>query len=222
MSKEIRERCLEPFYTTKGEKGTGLGLAVVYGIAKRHGATMEIESEPDVGTTFIFKLPAFQEIALRRVESKPEGVTELLRVLVVDDQAFLREILRQYLTQDWHEVETASSGAEALAKFDAGEFDLVITDQAMPEQSGNQLVAAIKERAPHQRVMMLTGFGAGDEVRQETGADAILSKRVSREALRRGIAEVMRFTMPRSKASNVKVPPRQPSPMRGVTASFPQ
>ena len=199
MDEDVRERCLEPFYTTKGEKGTGLGLAVVYGIAQRHGATMEISSEPGVGTTFIFQLPVFQDSTPRAVETLPEGVSQLLRVLVVDDQAFLREIIRQYLSQDWHEVETAASGPEALEKFEAGEFDLVITDQAMPEQPGNQLVAVIKERAPHQRVIMLTGFGAGDDVREVTGADAILAKPVSREALRRGIAEVMQSTKPHAK-----------------------
>jgi CheY-like chemotaxis protein len=102
-----------------------------------------------------------------------------------------RDIIAQYLEQDWHQVETASDGIEALRKFESGRFDVVITDQAMPETSGDQLVAAIKQRAPGQRVMMLTGFGAKESAAGTIEADVVLGKPITREALRRGISKLM-------------------------------
>ena len=117
----------------------------------------------------------------------PEAVASR-RILVVDDQEFIREILAFYLEEDRHHVELASSATEALSKFTSNRFDLVITDQDMPEMKGSQLVGEIKRRAPGQRVIVITGYGADAEIAESMGADAVLGKPISQEALRKAIA----------------------------------
>ncbi len=157
MSEEVRRRCLEPFFSTKGEKGTGLGLAMVYGIVERHGGTMEIQSEVGKGTTFIIHLPCGESVAGTREPAVGE-VERLLNILVVDDQPVLCEMFTEYLRHDWHNVETACDGQDALEKFRSATFDLVITDLAMPGMTGEQLAAAIKAISPATPVVLLTGF----------------------------------------------------------------
>ena len=147
MSKEVQRKCLDPFFTTKGEHGTGLGLAMVYGIIERHSGTLKIDSEVGRGTTFVISLPkhtSSEEIA----ENGAPAVTSPLRVLIADDQPLLCEILAEYLKNDCHSVISANDGREALEKFVVGAVDVVITDQAMPEMSGNQLACAIKAVLP--------------------------------------------------------------------------
>jgi CheY-like chemotaxis protein len=189
MSEEVRRRCLEPFFTTKGELGTGLGLAMVYGIVDRHGGTLDVRSIEGQGTTFIVSLPkhtATQPVA----QTDPTAVARPLRVLVADDQPLLCEILAEYLTNDCHRVVTAKDGREALEKFSEGEFDLVITDQVMPEMTGDQLAGAIKTQSPSTPVVLVTGFGQalGNGVGQVT--DCVLNKPVSVIDLRHALVRV--------------------------------
>jgi signal transduction histidine kinase/ActR/RegA family two-component response regulator len=185
MSKDVQKQCLDPFFTTKGEQGTGLGLAMVYGIVERHGGTLKIESEEGRGTNFIISLPQYQRID-QVVEDGPPEVTSPLRVLIADDQPLLCEILAEYLKNDCHTVVAANDGKEALEKFKREKFDLVITDQAMPEMSGNQLARAIKKRSPSTPVILLTGFGeaGGDSTNV---IDHVLSKPVSLIDLRHAL-----------------------------------
>jgi CheY-like chemotaxis protein len=190
MSEEVRQRCLEPFFTTKGEKGTGLGLAMVYGIIQRHHAEMYLESVAGVGTTFRFCFTAEHD---GDGEENPPAIrlAHPLRILVVDDQPFICQIMAQYLAQDCHQAQTAGGGEEALKLIGAEKFDLVITDQAMPDMSGGQLAEAARKIDPELRVILLTGFGA--EEKPEAGGesiDLILPKPVSLEAMRRGLAAV--------------------------------
>ena len=157
MTEETRRRCLEPFFSTKGERGTGLGLAMVYGIVERHGATLDIRSEMGKGTTFAIHLPS-HAIGGSQIEPAEGEMERLLNVLVVDDQPVLCDIFTEYLRHDWHNVETANNGAEALEKFQAGSFDLVITDLTMPGMTGEQLATAIREISPSIPIILLTGF----------------------------------------------------------------
>ncbi len=191
MTEEVRRRCLEPFFTTKGKQGTGLGLAMVYGIVQRHHGTIDLRSTPGEGTTFRFLFP----IGRRPEPAQKVECTESLRplrILAVDDQPVLCEILVDYLSEDWHTVEVASAGEEALAKFRAQPFDLVITDRAMPGISGEQLAAGIKAIAPGTRVILLTGYGsAGDREHYASCIDMVVDKPASRETLRRAIFTVM-------------------------------
>jgi PAS domain S-box-containing protein len=193
MTEEVRQRCLEPFFTTKGKRGTGLGLAMVYGIIRRHQGTLSIESGPGRGTTVIIRLPVHRGPGARARAHEAKGSSRRLDLLVVDDEPAIREVVTEYLTADGHYVETATNGREGLEKFLAGRFDVVVTDQGMPEMSGDQLAGAIKRVAPNRPVILLTGFGdimeaAGD---QPVDVDTILTKPVTVSAMRQALAKVM-------------------------------
>jgi signal transduction histidine kinase/CheY-like chemotaxis protein len=166
MDEETRRRCMEPFFTTKGDRGTGLGLAMVFGMVKRHSAELEIESTPGAGTTMrlVFAVPT---AIPAESAGQPMGVlkaTSRLRLLLVDDDPILLKSLRDALEADSHFVVTANGGEEGIAKFraslDHGErFAAVITDLGMPYVDGRQVAAAIKRASATTPVIMLTGWG---------------------------------------------------------------
>ena len=192
MTEEVRQRCLEPFFSTKGDRGTGLGLAMVFGTVQRHEGEIDIETEPGRGTTFIIRLPVVRERGGGEGRRQAEGVSRPLHVLVVDDDPTVRELVIAYLASDGHTVDTATSGREGLEKFRAGHYDLVMTDRAMPEMGGDQMAAAVKRLAPHKPVIMLTGFGDMMQAAGENpaGVDVVLSKPVTRSRLREALAQV--------------------------------
>lgn len=135
MSEEVRTHCLEPFYSTKGDGGTGLGLSMTFGIVKRHDAELDIESVPGRGTTFRITFPS--NVKTFAAERAPTvSAPRRLRVLVVDDDPIPRNVVRSYLLADGHTVATANSGQDAIVEFEAGNFDLVVTDHAMPGMNG--------------------------------------------------------------------------------------
>ena len=191
MTEETRQRCLEPFFSTKGERGSGLGLAMVYGTVKRHRGTLDLNSAVGAGSRFTICFPA---------ESAAEAAAPLrsvlparsLDVLVVDDEPMARDVMAQYLTGDGHRVQTASNGQEGLEQFKAGRFDVVLTDQAMPGLNGGELAGLIKARAPSVTVILVTGFGDILEAtgEQPTGVDMMLTKPVSMAVLRETLAEL--------------------------------
>ncbi len=197
MDDDTRRRCLEPFFTTKGERGTGLGLAMVYGTAKRHNAEIEIDSEPGKGTTtrLIFPVP---EAAI----AAPEPVIESrsrqpsLRILVVDDDPLLLKSLRDTLEADGHAVTMANGGNEGIAAFHASRdqedaFAVVITDLGMPYTDGRKVAGAIKAASPTTPVILLTGWGqrliAEGDIPPEV--DRVLSKPPKLRDLRAALAE---------------------------------
>jgi CheY-like chemotaxis protein/anti-sigma regulatory factor (Ser/Thr protein kinase) len=193
MGEEVRQRCLEPFFSTKGNAGTGLGLSMVFGVIQRHAGTIEVESELHQGTTFTLRLPADETASV--IHCGPSSLLDRpLRILVVDDQPILCQLLCQYLEEDLHTVETALCGNDALEKFRARDFDLVITDHVMAEMTGEQLAATIKKINPLMPVILLTGYTCDPTAAtEETPAaiDLILGKPLSRSALRHALAEVM-------------------------------
>ena len=177
MSEETRRSCLEPFFTTKGAAGSGLGLAMSYGIVRRHGGSIMIESAAGKGSTFTIFLPVPTQALERRTAGSKKTIRPL-HVLVVDDSPAICEIVSAYLAEDRHIVETATNGREAMEKFRAGHFDLVITDRAMPEMNGDELAESIKRLSPGEPIIMLTGFA---DLINETGqraesVDLVLSK----------------------------------------------
>ena len=192
MSEESIARCLEPFFSTKGDRGTGLGLAVVYGIIQRHGGTIEIKSELGKGTTFCLVLPATDQIAEDIEPGEQAAVNRTLNILVVDDQEIICELIAAHLNADGHTTATFCDPNDALARMDSEAFDLVITDQSMPGLSGEQLAKKVKERNPKTHVIMLTGFG--DDLmtngKAPEGIEWVLAKPVSSDELRRAIFEV--------------------------------
>jgi signal transduction histidine kinase/ActR/RegA family two-component response regulator/HAMP domain-containing protein len=164
MDEETRRRCLEPFYTTKGERGTGLGLAMVYGMARRHSADVEIESAPGKGTTIRLVFAAPSGLPPARQDAPQEGPLRRLDILVVDDDPLLLKSLDDALTGDGHAVAAANGGQAGIDLFrsslrDGRMFDLVVTDLGMPYLDGRKVAAAIKGASPGTPVILLTGWG---------------------------------------------------------------
>jgi len=197
MTETVRRRCLEPFFSTKGEHGTGLGLSMVYGIVERHRGQLEIKSAIGKGTTFIIRLPLAQEVPAaqsnREVAAKSNSA---LNVLVVDDEARSREVLMAYLQTDNHSVATASSGREALEKFRLRHFDLVLMDRAMPEMNGEQTARFIKQVNKNIPVILLTGFSGQIDAdgAKPAAVDVVLNKPITLDALRHTIRKLVRAT----------------------------
>jgi len=194
MDDDTQRRCLEPFFTTKGERGTGLGLAMVYGAVRRHGAEIEIDSTPGKGTTVRILLMPAVNAALAGNETSKMVVPIRQRILVVDDDPLLIKSLRDTLETDGHVIVAASSGQEGIDIFrkahGGGEpFAVVITDLGMPYVDGRQVANEVKKLSPATPVIMLTGWGqrlvAEDDV--PPNVDQVLNKppklRDLREAL---------------------------------------
>ena len=198
MTDETRQRFLEPFFSTKGERGTGLGLPMVYGIIQRHGGKVDIRSEVGKGTTVSISLPAMMDQTLKVTKQELGSSSGPLAILVVDDDPRICEMLLEYLETDGHVVEVASSGAEALKKFYAGWFDVVVTDRAMPGMNGDELAEAIKRRAPSKPVILLTGVGhvMKDLSEKPPGVDYIVGKPVTPKQLRSALAKVTSHATP--------------------------
>lgn len=162
MEEEVRERVFEPFYTTKGVHGTGLGLAVSYGIIERHNGTISVSSKRGQGTSFHIELPlddSYDQAAKDAPVDLPAR-SSALSVLVVDDEAVVRETLAEMLAELDHKVVTAESGRDALEKVSSVVFDLVFTDLAMPEMDGWETARAIRRQRPELPVVLVTGYGA--------------------------------------------------------------
>ena len=193
MTEEVKQRCFEPFFSTKQERGTGLGLAMVYGIINRGKGTIEILSEPGRGTTFIINLPIQIKQQVKERGKETEVPLRSLHVLVVDDETMVRDVVTKYLTADGHTVETATNGREGLEKFHSGRFHLVITDRAMPDMGGVQLAALIKQLAPKMPIIMLTGFGdiMAAQGTMPEGVDFLLSKPITLTAFREALAKFL-------------------------------
>ena len=189
MTEEVRQRCLEPFFSTKGKEGTGLGLAMAFGIIRRHEGTLEIDTAPGKGTTFRLTLPCGHSSAAEEEEARLT-LDRSLRVLVVDDEPNTREVVSGYLLGDGHRVLTASDGNEALQRFLLEDFDLVITDHGMPGMNGVQLAEALHCVDPAKSVIVLTGFAFGPEQQPES-INCVLKKPLAPEELRSALRSVL-------------------------------
>lgn len=195
MDEETRRRCLEPFFTTKGERGTGLGLAMVYGIAQRHGAHLRVDSVVGKGTTMglDFPLPAMRPAAVPT--AVPAMAPTGLRLLVVDDDPLLLSTLHEALTGDGHLVTTADLGQKAIDLFRAAcgsehPYAAVITDLGMPHVDGRAVATAIKTRSPTTPVILLTGWGRRLTMEGDIPphVDCVLSKPPNLAELRQALA----------------------------------
>ena len=191
MSEEVRERCMEPFFSTKGERGTGLGLAMVFGIVQRHEGKIDIRTQAGNGTTFSIRFPLRTMAAGAADAPDASPRQKALRVLVVDDEPQVREVLAAFLESDGHQVRTADHGVDGLRCFLDGTFDIVITDRAMPGMSGGQMAAAIKQFSPKMPIVLLTGFHAANGNDDFSSIDVIANKPITLPALRETISKAM-------------------------------
>jgi PAS domain S-box-containing protein len=191
MSEEVRQRCLEPFFSTKGPQGTGLGLALVRATVEHHRGTLVVESEVGRGSTFIARLPGQREPV--SIEPPPSADwTRRLRILLVEDDPLVRIAVTEQLSSEGHSVESAVNGREGLDRFLSSRFDLVVTDRAMPEMGGDQLAMCLKQAAADTPIIMLTGFGDLMDAKgeQPAGVDAVISKPVTLDSLTQAIRQV--------------------------------
>src|SRR5581483_5593403 len=197
MDKSTKERIFEPFFTTKDfGKGTGLGLAMVYGIVKQHGGLIYVYSEIGKGTSFKVYLPAVEVPADAVIPSKtdfPIGGTET--VLVAEDENAVRELVVAVLESLGYKVLTAKNGAEAIQLFEgrADEIDLVLSDTIMPKVGGKELFDVVRRRKPDLRFVFMSGYNV-DAVGENAGAIAnvdFLQKPFSPVVLGRKVREVL-------------------------------
>jgi PAS domain S-box-containing protein len=200
MDDETRRRCIEPFYTTKGERGTGLGLPMVYGMVQRHSAELEIDSEPGRGTTVrLIFVAVGTGTAAEEDTQRGTALARRLHLLLVDDDPLLVKSVRDVLEGDGHLVASADGGRSGIDAFErelrAGSaFDLVITDLGMPYVDGRQVAAAVKAASPDTPVILLTGWGRRMLAEHDVPAhvDRVLSKPPRLFELRRALAELSR------------------------------
>jgi signal transduction histidine kinase len=158
MSSEVQKHVFEPLYSTKGERGTGMGLAVAAGIMREHGGAISVSSALGKGTTFTLSFPIQANIEETKPDPVPTSKTaESRSVLVVDDEEMVLNVISRLLSIRGHNVTKASSGQEALTYFDKSSFDIVITDQGMPEMSGRELAFQIRKEQPDLPIILLTG-----------------------------------------------------------------
>ncbi len=203
MDEETRRRCLEPFYTTKGEQGTGLGLAMVYGMIQRHSAELEIESAVGKGTTVrVLFAEADVRLEVEQTAARLQPV-QGLRVLLVDDDPLLVKSLRDTLEADGHLITVTDGGQSGIDAFQdahrqGNPFSIVITDLGMPHVDGRKVAAAVKAVAPTTAVILLTGWGrrllADSDV--PPFVDRVLSKPPKLVELRMAFAELARKIEP--------------------------
>lgn len=199
MDAETRKRCLEPFFTTKGERGTGLGLAMVYGAAQRHKARLEIDSAPGTGTRMRLDLVVATGTGPAKTRTGETRQTRLLRLLVIDDDPAVLKSTTVVLELSGHSVTVADGGQVGIdalrAAHAAGErFDAVITDLGMPYVDGNQVALAVKELFPDTPVVLLTGWGrrmaSGNETKPPAHVDFVLPKPLELDELREVFAQL--------------------------------
>jgi CheY-like chemotaxis protein len=196
MHKEVREKIFEPFYTTKGEgKGTGLGLATVYGIVKNHEGHINVYSEPGEGTTFTLYLPASEkgEIETRQ---ETEHIMGDATILIVDDEEYVRNLGAKMLEQLGYKILLAKDGNEAISiyKNNIHLIDLVLLDMIMPLMDGKVANLKLRDVNPDVKVVLTSGYaqnGKASEILAE-GAIGFVQKPFRIGELSKSIASALK------------------------------
>jgi signal transduction histidine kinase/ActR/RegA family two-component response regulator len=194
MSPEQAEQALSAFFTTKGEAGTGLGLTVVQDIAKGHGGKVSVESKLGEGTSIHIDLPASGHAP--SAEAETETVTKAcgLRLLVVDDDDIILDVVTEALGDAGHRVDSFKHGADAIEALGRKDYDVVITDLGMPDVTGWDVARSAKMHEPELPVVVISGWGAQftDEQLTDSGIDAMLAKPFHLQKLRETIESLAR------------------------------
>jgi CheY-like chemotaxis protein len=194
MGPEVRERVFEPFFTTKGPGNSGLGLSVAYGIIRRHEGEITVESVRGEGTTFLIRLPR-SSAPTRSAAAMPQmGPVRRTRILVIDDDPAVRDVLASILAKAGHDVAHAGGGREGLELFQTTTFDLVFTDLGMPDMSGLEVAATVKEQSPTTAVVMITGWGMelDEEKLKQEGVDFLLCKHFDLVTVQNSVAAALK------------------------------
>jgi len=158
MSDDVQNRIFEPLFSTKAERGTGMGLSVVAGTMREHRGSVSVESTLGTGTTFTLRFPLSSLKDEADERGIPSGLKiESWRLLVVDDEEMVRNVVSRLLAVRGHDVVAVESGSEAVRVFESGDFDLIVTDQGMPEMTGRELAHNIRKLDPSIPILLLTG-----------------------------------------------------------------
>jgi CheY-like chemotaxis protein/anti-sigma regulatory factor (Ser/Thr protein kinase) len=191
MPPAVCERVFDPFYTTKGVRGTGLGLSTVFGIVKRHGGEIEVESKEGKGTMFTISLPPTPPT---RAGENEEATMQHQpwRILVADDESNVRDVLVELLRMLGHEVHEASGGRELLQHMKTNRYDLIFTDLGMPDMSGWEVAAEIRKTDPAIPIILATGWGSqiSPADAQARGVTRVLAKPYTFQKISSVIAEI--------------------------------
>ena len=187
MTEEIVNRCLEPFFSTKQGHGTGLGLSMVFGIIRRHSGVLNIQSVLGSGTRFSITLPPHLELA-NPIVAPAVKTTDSWRVLIVDDEPAVRDVLTRYLLNDGHQPSSAANGEEALNRVREEIFDFIIVDLGMPGMSGLELADTLKILGQKHWVILITGFSLSSD-QPTTAVDYLLKKPLLPDDLRRAMID---------------------------------
>ena len=159
MTDEVQRRIFEPLYSTKGDRGTGMGLAVAAGVMREHGGSIQVKSTLGQGSTFTLSFPTLtttqQQVSVP--EERNKTVADTCSIVVVDDEEMVRNVLTRLLSVKGHSVRAAGSGKEALELLDQSVADIIITDQGMPEMNGRELARQCRKRYPNLPIILLTG-----------------------------------------------------------------
>jgi len=207
MTPDVKSKLFDPFFSTKGKAGTGMGLAVSFGIVRRHNGSIEVDSDLGRGTTFRISLPKVEPVATTVVpniivESDKASEERKTRVLVVDDETPVRNVLIEALEAEGCEVFAAQDGVVALEIYDRyrGQIDIVFTDIGMPEMNGWELVTALRQRSKTVPVAIVSGWAdaMGHEKRKTLKADWIVAKpfdieiisKIARDIAQRRLSQV--------------------------------
>lgn len=207
MYPEVRSRIFDPFFTTKGKAGLGLGLAVSFGIIRRHGGNIEVESHYGKGTEFRLTLPVATiveggiTVEFSNPEPPPAVLSDLSmreqyaqpRLLVVDDEDFVLDLLREIFEGEDCEVQVAASGSEALEMFRENQFDAVCTDVGMPGMSGWELAREIRELDQRIPIAVITGWGeaVGSNEQKAAGVDWVIAKPFTADRIVELVRDIM-------------------------------
>jgi signal transduction histidine kinase len=195
MPEEVRRRALEPFFTTKGPKATGLGLSVAYGTVQRYGGTLTVESTEGQGTSVEVSLPtasATASFAKSSTGARNEPVVPL-RILVIDDELQVRATLAEMLEEQGHSVTQAPGGREGLSYLGSNPelVDVVISDLGMPDMNGWDVAKGIQGRWPQLPVGLITGWGETEITREERSrVNFVITKPFDKAVLRETLADI--------------------------------
>jgi CheY-like chemotaxis protein len=196
MSKEVLEKIFDPFFTTKpAGHGTGMGLSISHGIIKNHGGFLSADSEPEHGSRFSLYLPRVASIP----EERPEKLHDDLprgdeKILLIDDEELLADSVADFLREHGYVVSIETDSRKALEIFQQGaDFDLVVSDQTMPELTGMELARALMKIRPHLPIILCTGYSASltEEKALQAGAKALFMKPLALPELTRAIRTLL-------------------------------
>ena len=181
ITETVRKRLLDPSAAEDRQDGWPSGYGVIHEVVARHGGRLEIESRKGIGTTVRVIFPP----------AKSSETARPRRVLVVDDDPMVREVLSTYLSEDGYEVDLAVNGRDGLAKFAAGSYDIVLTDRSMPEMEGDELAREAKKLKPHVPVILVTGFGdiMASTGEKPEGVDFVMNKPFTMAGLQNMLAQ---------------------------------